>query len=208
MNLHDWGALIAICTVGAISPGPSLLVIISISAKFGRKAGLLSAVGHGTAVFIYAITTALGISFLSGAANYIFFYVKLAGALFLFWIGLSMFMSRYKARRETENSKVPQKLGFAFRDGFLIGILNPKIAAFFATLFSQFVVPTQEFTVSFLMASIAGMIDMTAYCLAALISNTLLVKHLFLSHSHIRDSIFGLLLILLALSVMHDSFNL
>ena len=208
MNFHDWGALIAICTVGAISPGPSLLVIISISAKFGRKAGVLSAVGHGTAVFIYAITTALGISLLSGAANYIFFYVKLAGAFFLFWIGLSMFMSGYKARRETETSKVPQKLGFAFRDGFLIGILNPKIAAFFATLFSQFVVPTQAFTVSFLMAGIAGVIDMTAYCLAALISNTLMVKHLFLNHSHIRDYIFGLLLILLALSVMHDSFNL
>ena len=208
MNLHDWGALIAICTVGAVSPGPSLLVIISISAKFGRKAGVLSAVGHGTAVFIYAITTALGISLLSGVANYIFFYVKLAGALFLFWIGLSMFMSGYKARRETENSKVPEKLGFAFRDGFLIGILNPKIAAFFATLFSQFVAPTQAFSVSFLMAGIAGVIDMTAYCLAALISNTLLVKHLFLNYSHIRDYIFGLLLILLALSVMHDSFNL
>ena len=88
MNLHDWGALIIICAVGAISPGPSLLVIISISAKFGRRAGLLSAVGHGTAVFIYAITTALGISLLSSAAIYIFFYVKLAGALLLFWIGL------------------------------------------------------------------------------------------------------------------------
>ncbi len=208
MNLHDWGALIAICTVGAISPGPSLLVIISISTKFGRKAGVLSAVGHGTAVFIYAIATALGISLLSGAANYTFFFVKLAGASLLFWIGLSMFMSAHKTTRETEKSKVPEKLGFAFRDGFLIGILNPKIAAFFASLFSQFVAPTQAFTVSFLMASIAGLIDITAYCLAALISNTLLVKHIFLNYAHIRDYIFGSLLILLALSVIYDSFYL
>ena len=208
MNLHDWGALIAICTVGAISPGPSLLVIISISAKFGRKAGLLSAVGHGTAVFIYALTTALGISLLSGATNYIFFYVKLAGALLLFWIGLSMFMPRHKTKGEIVNSQVPEKTGFAFRDGFLIGILNPKIAAFFASLFSQFVLPTQAFTLSFLMASTAGLIDMTAYCLAALISNTLLFKHLFLNYAHIRDYIFGLLLILLALSVVYDVFNL
>ncbi len=208
MNLHDWGALIAICTIGAISPGPSLLVIISISAKFGRKAGVLSAVGHGTAVFIYAITTALGMSLLSGKANYIFFYVKLGGALLLFWMGLSMIMSAHKTKGERESSKVPEKLGFAFRDGFLIGILNPKIAAFFASLFSQFVIPTQGLTVSFVMASIAGIIDMTAYCLAAIISNTLLVKHLFLNYTHIRDYIFGLLLILLALSVIQDSFNL
>ena len=39
MDFNDWGALIAICVAGAISPGPSLIVIISISSKFGRKAG-------------------------------------------------------------------------------------------------------------------------------------------------------------------------
>ena len=208
MNLHDWGALIIICAVGAISPGPSLLVIISISAKFGRRAGLLSAVGHGTAVFIYAITTALGISLLSSAAIYIFFYVKLAGASLLFWIGLSMLISERRNNRETESSSVPEKLGFAFRDGFLIGILNPKIAAFFASLFSQFVGPSQAFSVCFLMVSVAGLIDMLAYCLAAIISNTLLVKHIFFNYAHVRDYIFGSLLILLALSVIQGSFNL
>ena len=56
------------------------------------------------------------------------------------------------------------------------------------------------------MAVIAGLIDMTAYCLAALISNTLLVKYLFLNYAHIRDYVFGSLLIILALSVIQDSF--
>lgn len=206
MDFNDWGALIAICVAGAISPGPSLIVIISISSKFGRKAGFLSAAGHGLAVFIYAITTAVSISFLSDVTNSFFFFVKLAGALLLLWMGASMMISASNANNDAKNPKFPKNLWFAFRNGFLIGILNPKIAAFFASLFSQFVEPTQSFSISLIMAGIAGLIDMTAYCLAALISNTLLVKYLFLNYAHIRDYVFGSLLIILALSVIQDSF--
>ncbi len=206
MDFNDWGALIAICIAGAISPGPSLIVIISISAKFGRKAGFLSAAGHGLAVFIYAITTAVSISFISDVTNSFFFFVKLAGALLLLWMGASMMISASNENNDAKNPKIPKNLVFAFRNGFLIGILNPKIAAFFASLFSQFVEPTQGFSISLIMAGIAGLIDMTAYCLAALISNTLLVKYLFLNYAHIRDYVFGSLLIILALSVILDSF--
>ena len=81
MDFNDWGALIAICVAGAISPGPSLIVIISISSKFGRKAGFLSAAGHGLAVFIYAITTAVSISFLSDVTNSFFFLCKISRSI-------------------------------------------------------------------------------------------------------------------------------
>ncbi len=74
MNFYDWVSLIIICIAGALSPGPSLIVVISISMKFGRKAGFSSAIGHGVAVFIYAISTALGISFILGAENNFFLY--------------------------------------------------------------------------------------------------------------------------------------
>ena len=117
-----------------------------------------------------------------------------------------MMISASNAKNDAKNPKIPKNLVFAFRNGFLIGILNPKIAAFFASLFSQFVEPTQGFSISLIMAGIAGLIDMTAYCLAALISNTLLVKYLFLNYAHIRDYVFCSLLIILALSVIQDSF--
>ena len=75
MNFYDWVSLITICVAGALSPGPSLIVILSISMKFGRKAGFSSAVGHGVAIFIYAISTGLGISFLLGTENNFFFFI-------------------------------------------------------------------------------------------------------------------------------------
>ena len=205
MNVQDWGALIAICIAGALSPGPSLLVIISIATRYGQKAGLLSAAGHGTAVFIYAILTALSVSWLSSATAQLFFYIQISGALLLLWMGLSMLFLAGKQTLNSKNHDPKQNLGFAFKDGFLIGILNPKIAAFFASLFSQFVIPSQSFSVSFMMASIAGFVDITAYCIAALVANTLLVKQLFLNYGRVRDFIFGILLLLLSLSVIYES---
>ena len=206
MGALDWGALIIICIAGALSPGPSLLVIISIATRYGTLAGILGATGHGLAIFVYAITTAFGVRWLSSAANQLFFYVQILGALLLLWMGFSMLISANKASPVSENSYVPRKLGFAFTDGFLIGILNPKIAAFFASLFSQFVIPSQPLSTSILMATTASLIDIAAYSVAALVANTILVKHLFLNYARVRDCIFGLLLLLLALSVIYNSF--
>ena len=206
MGALDWGALIIICIAGALSPGPSLLVIISIATRYGTLAGILGATGHGLAIFVYAITTAFGVRWLSSAANQLFFYVQILGALLLLWMGLSMLISASKASSVSENSYVPRKLGFAFSDGFLIGILNPKIAAFFASLFSQFVIPSQPLSASIVMATTASFIDIAAYSVAALVANTILVKHLFLNYARVRDCIFGLLLLLLALSVIYNSF--
>ena len=206
MEALDWGALIIICIAGALSPGPSLLVIISITTRYGRLAGILGATGHGLAIFVYAITTALGVSWLSSSANQLFFYVQISGALLLLWMGLSMLISASKTSSVSENTYTQRKLGFAFTDGFLIGILNPKIAAFFASLFSQFVIPSQPLLTSLVMATTASLIDMAAYCMAALVANTLLVKYLFLNYVRLRDCIFGLLLLLLALSVLENSF--
>ena len=207
MEALDWGALIIICIAGALSPGPSLLVIISITTRYGRLAGILGATGHGLAIFVYALTTAMGVSWLSSSANQLFFYVQISGALLLLWMGLSMLISASKTPPVSENRYTPRKLGFAFTDGFLIGILNPKIAAFFASLFSQFVIPSQPLFTSLVMATTASLIDMVAYCMAALVANTLLVKYLFLNYARLRDCIFGLLLLILALSVIHNGFG-
>lgn len=205
MNFYDWVSLITICVAGALSPGPSLIVILSISMKFGRKAGFSSAVGHGVAIFIYAISTGLGISFLLGTENNFFFFIKLGGALLLLWMGTSMIISANNANTDIRKPQAPENLFFAFRNGFLIGLLNPKIAAFFTLLFTQFVSPSQPISTSLLMATTVSLIDMAAYCVAVFVSNSLLVKHLFLNYTRARERILGLLLLILAFSFIYES---
>ena len=62
MALADWLSLISICLLGALSPGPSLMVILACTSGNGRAAGVLASVGHGLGVFGYALAAATGLS--------------------------------------------------------------------------------------------------------------------------------------------------
>ena len=76
--------------MGASSPGPSLIVILRHAVADGRSAGINAAVGHGLGIFIYALVSAIGLSFILISSPKIFSFVQILGALFLLWIGFQI----------------------------------------------------------------------------------------------------------------------
>ena len=101
MPFESWLYLCLICLLGASSPGPSLLVIIKHSVADGRRAGIRASVGHGIGVFIYALASASGLSFILDTNPFLFSIIQILGALFLIWIGFSTVMASLKAKRES-----------------------------------------------------------------------------------------------------------
>ena len=61
MPLNDWASLAIICILGAFSPGPSLVVILALTATNGRNAGNIASLGHGFGIFVYALLSATGL---------------------------------------------------------------------------------------------------------------------------------------------------
>ena len=84
MFLDEWLSLAIICSLGAISPGPSMIVILSLTTSHGRKAGYIASVGHGLGVFIYALLSATGLAIVLNTYFRVFLLVQILGALFLF----------------------------------------------------------------------------------------------------------------------------
>ena len=93
MSIESWFYLVLICLMGASSPGPSLLVILRYSVADGRNAGINAAVGHGIGIFIYALVSAVGLSFILINSPKIFSFVQILGAIFLLWIGFQVLRS-------------------------------------------------------------------------------------------------------------------
>ena len=93
MILQDWFSLALICFFGALSPGPSLLVILAVTAAQGRRAGLLISFGHGLGVLFYAFLSATGLSLLIVSYENLFVFVQILGAIFLIWLGLNLIRS-------------------------------------------------------------------------------------------------------------------
>lgn len=208
MSFESWLYLGLVCLLGASSPGPSLLLILRYSFSDGRSAGIRSAIGHGLGVFIYALASASGLSFILKSNQFLFNLIQICGALFLIWVGYSTIKSVFSTQKhkifEKDKSKEHKNI-FAsnhFRDGFIIAILNPKIFAFFSSLFSQFLQSGQSFSLHFYMACLAGFIDLIVYVVIVIVVTIKYFRDAYENYNRLILLSFGMLLILLGFSLI------
>jgi len=205
VDFTEWSKLALICILGAMSPGPSLAVILRNSISGSRKQGVFAGIGHGLGITFYALIAVLGLStFIKNIPNF-FIISQIIGSLFLIWIGSKMIISftiNKRSLNEGYNNKITEKEGFV--EGFLIAFLNPKIAAWTFALFSQFVKPYASINEHILLISTVGGIDTIWYCfIATLTTSKGLVKTLNQNSKRI-DLVMGILLILLALGMLYE----
>jgi len=191
-----------VCAMGAMSPGPSLAVVLRNTISGGRLQGIMTGVGHGIGFGIYALIAVTGLSALLLAHDSLFTLLQWGGALVLLWLSYNMLT--YLPSNEEKEHQVSGRKGFI--EGFLISFLNPKILVFLVAIFSQFIDPNMNQLDRFFMAVLAGIIDTTWYVLvAAVLAGTPLIDKL-RSNSVIIDRAIGIVLSLLALALVAKTF--
>ena len=94
MTLIFWFQFAAVCIAGAMSPGPSLALIIRNSVKYNRYAGIMSAMGHGLGMGVYAIFAVTGFIIIILTNIYIFKSIQIIGILFLFYLWYFIYISK------------------------------------------------------------------------------------------------------------------
>ena len=203
MNITQWSQLVLICIFGAISPGPSLAVILRNTLSGGRIQGVMSGIGHGLGITFYAVVAVAGLVAIINTIPNFFSVAQIAGSFFLIWLGGKMIISFFKKEyTASEDMYSKNSAHQGFLEGFLIAILNPKIAAWLLALFSQFVQPEALLAEQFILVSTVGVIDASWYCLVAfLASSGKLVKGLQHNYSRIELGM-GFLLIILAAGML------
>ncbi|WP_295138677.1 LysE family translocator [uncultured Reyranella sp.] len=123
----------------AISPGPGILYVAARTLAGGRAEGLASSFGTGLGGLVHVAAGAVGVSALVMASAEAFTILKLAGALYLVWIGTKTIR---EARLPFQTKVLTTGAARAFREGILVEALNPKTAAFFLAFLPQFVDPS------------------------------------------------------------------
>tara|TARA_B100001121_G_C18657695_1_gene607268 strand:+ start:881 stop:1501 length:621 start_codon:yes stop_codon:yes gene_type:complete len=183
--------LAIVCVSGAISPGPSLAVVIRNTIRGGRPQGIMTGLGHGLGITIYAFIAVAGLSSIFTRNQTLFVCVQIAGSLWLMWIGCKMILSFSKI-----SSNVHKTSGrMAFGEGFMISFLNPKILVFFVAVFSQFIHKGLTIIDKTIIIMIAAVIDTSWYILVAtLLAGTKWV-HQLKKNSLWIDRLTGVLLI-------------
>ena len=184
-----------VCAMGAMSPGPSLAVVLRNTISGGRTQGVMTGIGHGIGFGIYALLAIMGLSALLLANENVFNLLQWAGAVVLLWLAYNMLTHHSSGPVEEHESQ--GRRGFA--EGFMIAFLNPKILVFLVAVFSQFIDPEMSNPERFVMAIVAGIIDITWYVLVAtVLAGTSIVDKL-RANAVIIDRSIGMVLLMLAI---------
>jgi threonine/homoserine/homoserine lactone efflux protein len=130
----------------AITPGPGLLYIAARTLAGGRAEGLASSVGLGLGGLVHVIAGAAGLSALVMASAEAFTLLKLAGGVYLVWLGLKTWREARIPRPVEVRTSGARR---ALREGILVEALNPKTAAFFLAFIPQFVDPAANVALQF-----------------------------------------------------------
>lgn len=132
-------ALATVFILGAMSPGPSLAVVLRNTMVGGRRQGVMTGVGHGIGFGIYAFLAAAGIATALSLHKSTEIILKWGGIALLIWLGI-MFL---KASRKESGEDIDEKYGpsgrTGFAQGFAIALLNPKILAWMLALYTPFI---------------------------------------------------------------------
>jgi len=142
LGTHDLGLFVLAGLLLNITPGPDMLYIIGRGTSQGWRAGAAAALGVGAGCFVHIAAAALGISALITASATAFAILKIAGAIYLMYVGVSMIVRPEPVEGGTESVRpepVEGRTRHTFIQGFLTNALNPKVALFFLAFLPQFI---------------------------------------------------------------------
>ena len=205
MQPSAWMLLALSCFIGASSPGPSLALMIRAVLRDGRWAGICFALTHGFGIMLYAGMVATGLIAILLVIPEVMIGLQTLGVGFLIYVSQAMIRGGSSPRNQPTDDRIEGSASSLFehgRDGFLIVFLNPKVAAFFLAIFSQFLSVEQTITTRVGMTMVAWLIDTGWYLIMAFILALPAVIDRLRRHQGSIEVVMGVLLMLAALAMM------
>src|SRR5262249_44460319 len=132
---------LAVAVVVVVTPGVDTALVTRNALLYGRAAAVATAVGVNVGIAFWTVAASIGLAAVVAASAEAFTAVKLAGAVYLVYLGVQAIRASRRSGREhaEPTTREPITRRIAFRQGLVSNLLNPKIAVFFTSLLPQFV---------------------------------------------------------------------
>jgi len=180
IEITVWLLLLLTCALGAMSPGPSLVVVMQSCVAHGFRVGATLSVGHGVGVGLWALLTIVGTVTFMQRVPLVEFVLIVFGSFYLIYLGTSILKTLMHKPKVTDADNgaglAPNAVRRnSFIKGFTLAFINPKLAVFFIALFSQFVSQSSTATENTIMIMTAMWVDILWYlfvCYALTVGQT------------------------------------
>lgn len=204
MTFIIWFQFALVCTIGAMSPGPSLAVVIRNNINYNRLSGILTSIGHGLGIGVYATLAVLGLGILLQTNQILFLFIQVLGLIFLFFLGLIFIFQKHAE----EIINTDQNQLNSFLQGFLIAIINPKILIWFTAIYSQFISIDASISFNIILILTASSIDAIWYIIVSILVTTYGFKNFFINKKKLIQKITGVILLIISISLLFNIIDL
>tara|TARA_B100001027_G_scaffold149248_1_gene104541 strand:+ start:819 stop:1457 length:639 start_codon:yes stop_codon:yes gene_type:complete len=199
MSLIIFLKIFTVCLLGAMSPGPSMVVVINNAIFKNRYHGILTSLGHGIGIGIYALFAVLGIGLVIKTNLFVFSVIKIVSIIFLIYLGFKSITNQ----DELDFDKKVLKDGItSFFQGLSISLLNPKIFIWFVAIYSQFMSIENDIILNTYLILTAGIVDATWYIILTLLVTSSLALRFIKSKSFLLQTFVGYVFILIGLLLL------
>lgn len=199
MTFFVWSQFAIVCIAGAMSPGPSLAIVIRNNVNFNRLAGILTSIGHGIGIGVYATLAVLGLGLILQANQTVFMIIQIIGLVLLFLFGLMfVFQKNKQDKKEEKQSQLN-----SFLQGFTIAIINPKILIWFTAVYSQFIAIDASFYFNSILVLTASLIDAIWYIIVSILVTGYGLKNLLIEKKLMIQKTTGIVLIIISLMLLY-----
>jgi threonine/homoserine/homoserine lactone efflux protein len=177
-GIINYGAFVGAAILLNLTPGIDTLYILGKAITGGPRIGIASALGISSGLVVHTLLAAVGLTLVLLSSPWLFWFVKLAGACYLMFMGIRALLSREtfmktgKPAAPTNDGGAGEervRLRPAFLQGMITNVANPKIALFFLAFLPQFVAPSASATafgpLPFLLLGATFIVTSTAWCL-------------------------------------------
>ena len=199
MTFFVWSQFAIVCIAGAMSPGPSLAIVIRNNVNFNRLAGILTSIGHGIGIVVYATLAVLGLGLILQTNQTVFMIIQIIGLVLLFLFGLMfVFQKNKQDKKEEKQSQLN-----SFLQGFTIAIINPKILIWFTAVYSQFIAIDASFYFNSILVLTASLIDAIWYIIVSILVTGYGLKNLLIEKKLMIQKTTGIVLIIISLMLLY-----
>ena len=201
MSFFNFLQIFFVCLLGAMSPGPSMVVVINNAIFKNRYNGILTSIGHGIGIGIYAFFAVVGVGLIIKTNIIVFNGIKIISIFFLIYIGIKSILSKDNLDFREGNKKEGLS---SFIQGFIISILNPKIFIWFVAIYSQFMSSENDFIFNSYLVFTASIVDAAWYIFLTFIVTSDIVLRFLKNKSIIIHRVIGILFIIISAILLID----
>ncbi|WP_454782862.1 LysE family translocator [Legionella sp. WA2022007384] len=195
--------LMMICFIGMISPGPDFILVTKNAFFYPKRQALATAFGIVTGCLFHATYCILGLAFIITQSIVLYTTIKYIGACYLIYLGLKGLKSKHSATISQEQASIKNiTISKAYIEGVLCNALNPKLAVFLLSLFTQFVSINASMGDKALVAGVFVTESAFYWPLLVLFLQSNKVRVVFANFQAVLSRLFGGLLVYIGIRVM------